>query len=50
MSADLKTTKDLVAYLTKKYFQNMKYNIKRGCIFDSILVGITFALILSIKN
>ena len=50
MSADLKTTKDLVAYLTKKYFQNMKYKIKRGCIFDSILVGITFVLILSIKN
>ena len=56
MSADVKANikqqeiKDLVVYLTKKYLQNLKYNIKRGCIFHSVLVGIPFVLILSIKN
>ena len=56
MSADVKANikqqeiKDLVAYLTKKYLQNLKYNIKRGCIFRTILVGIPFLLVLSIKN
>ena len=38
--------KDLVVYLTKKYLQNLKYSIKRGCNFHLILVGILFALIL----
>ena len=45
--------KDLVAYLTnvyKSYLYNLKYNIKRGCIFQSILLGIPFILILSFKN
>ena len=56
MSADVKFNikqqeiKDLVAYRKKKYLQNMKCNIKRGRIFHSILVGIPFVLILSIKN
>ena len=56
MFADVKANikqqdlKDLVAYLKKKYFQNLKYNLKRGRIFHSILVGIPFALILSVKN
>ena len=56
MSADVKATikqqeiKDLVADPTKKYLQNLKYNIKRECIFYSILVDISFVLILSIKN
>ena len=56
MSADVKATikqqeiKDLVADPTKKYLQNLKYNIKRECIFHSILVDISFVLILSIKN
>ena len=34
--------KDVVAYLTnfyKKYLQNLKHNVKRGCIFHVILVG-----------
>ena len=55
MSADVKANikqeiKDLVAYLTKEYLQNLKYNIKRGCIFHLILVGIPFVLILSVNN
>ena len=56
MFADVKANikqqdlKDLVAYLKKKYFQNLKYNLRRGRIFHSILVGIPFALILSVKN
>ena len=56
MSADAKADikqeeiKDLVAYLTKKYLQNLKINIKRGFIFHSILVGIPFVLILSVQN
>ena len=56
MSADVKANikqqdlKDLVAYLKKKYLQNLKYNLKRGRIFHSIFVGIPFALILSVKN
>ena len=46
MSADVKATikqqiKDLVAYFTKKYLQNLKYNIKSGCIgWYSIRLGI----------
>ena len=55
MSADVKANikqqiKDLVACLTKEYLQNLKYNIKRGCIFHSILVGTPFVLILSVNN
>ena len=56
MFADVKANikqqdlKDLVAYLKKKYLQNLKYNLKRGRIFYSTLVGIPFALILSVKN
>ena len=56
MSADVKANikqqeiKHLAVYLTKKCIQNLKYNIKSGCIFHSILVGIPFVLILSVKN
>ena len=56
MSADVRANikqqdlKDLVAYLKKNYLQNLKYNLKSGRIFHSILVGIPFALILSVKN
>ena len=56
MSANVKANrkqqemKDLVAYLKKKYLQNLKYNIKRGRVFHSILVGIPFVLILSVMN
>ena len=47
--------KDLVTvYLTnfyKKYFQNLKYNVKRACIFHLILVGVlSIFMILSVKN
>ena len=40
-------------YLTnfyKKYLQNLKYSVKRACIFLLILVGILSILILSFKN
>ena len=56
MSANVKANrkqqemKDLVAHLKKKYLQNLKYNIKRGRVFHSILVGIPFVLILSVMN
>ena len=59
MSADVKASikqqeiKDLVAHLTmfyKKYLQNLKYHVKRGCIFHLILLGIPYILILSVKN
>ena len=56
MSANVKANikqqemKDLAAYLKKKYLQTLKYNIKRGRVFHSILVGIPFVLILSIMN
>ena len=56
MSADVKATikqqeiKDLVADPTKKYLQNLKYNIKRECIFHLIFFDISFVLILYIKN
>ena len=56
MFADVKANikqqdlKDLVAYLKKKYLQNLKYKIKRGHIFHSMLVGIPFVLILSVQN
>ena len=47
--------KDLVTvYLTnffKKYLQNLKYNVKRACVFRLILVGIlSILMILSVKN
>ena len=59
MSADVKANikqqeiKDLVTYLTilcKKYLQNLKYNVNRGCIFHLILVGIPSTFILFFKN
>ena len=59
ISADVKAKiknqeiKELVAYLIhfyKKYLQNLKYNVKRACIFHLILVGIPSSLILSVKN
>ena len=59
MSADVKADikqqeiRDLVAYLTnfyKKYLQNLKYNVKRGCIFHLMLVCFPSILILSVKN
>ena len=59
MSADVKANikqleiKDLVAYLTniyKSYLKNLKYNIKIGCIFHSVLLDIPFILIFSIKS
>ena len=34
----------------KKYFQNLKYNVKSTCIFQMILVGILSILMLSIKK
>ena len=33
----------------KKYFQNLKYNVKKACIFQLILVGILSILIVSVK-
>ena len=58
MSADVKARikqeiNDMVAHLTnfnKKYLQNLKYNVKKGCIFHLILVVILLILILSVKN
>ena len=32
------------------YVQNLKYNIKRACIFHLILAGILSILILSVEN
>ena len=40
-------------YLTnfyKTYFQNLKYNVKRTCIFHLILVGILSILIMFVKK
>ena len=34
----------------KKHLQNLKYSVKRTCIFHLILVDILSILILSIKN
>ena len=57
MSADVKVSirqqeiKDLVVHLTiiyKSYLQNLKYNVKSGCIFHLILVGILSISILYI--
>ena len=59
MSADVNANikeqeiKHQVTYLTilcKKYLQNLKYNVNRGCIFHLILGGIPSTLILPIKN
>ena len=33
-----------------KYIQNLKYNVKRTCIFHLILVSILSILILSVEN
>ena len=33
-----------------KYLQNLKYNVKRACIFHLISFGILSILILSVKN
>ena len=60
ISADIKSTikqqeiKDLVMWLHltnyyKMYFQNLKYNVQRVCIFHLILVWYAI-LILSVKN
>ena len=64
ISADVKSTikqqeiKDLVAalHLTNfykkysSYLQNFKYNVKKVCIFQLILVGIPSIFISSVKN
>ena len=64
ISADVKSTikqqeiKDLVAalHLTNfykkysSYLQNFKYNVKKVCIFELILVGIPSIFILPVKN
>ena len=55
ISADVKANKSnwWWFYLTnfyKKYLQNLKYSVKRECIFHLILVGILSILILSVKN
>ena len=64
ISADVKSTikqqeiKDLVAalHLTNfykkysSYLQNFKYNMKKVCIFELILVGIPSIFILPVKN
>ena len=34
----------------KNYFQNLKYNVKKECIFHLLVVGILSILILSVKN
>ena len=34
----------------KKYLQNIKYNVKRVCIFHLILFGTPSSSILSVKN
>ena len=48
-------TKELVAVyifidFNKEYLQNLKYNVKRACIFHLILLGIPSSLILSVKS
>ena len=56
MSGDVKVNinqqeiKDLVANVYKRYLQNLKHNIKRACIFHSILVGMPLILVLSVRN
>ena len=48
---ETKKTGSCILYsLTEVPSQNMKYNVKQACIFHLILVGITYNLILSIKN
>ena len=47
--------KELVAVyifinFNKKYLQNLKYNVKRACIFHLILLGIPSSLIFSVKS
>ena len=48
-------TKELVAVyifinFNKKYLQNLKYNVKRTCIFHLILLGFPSSMILSVKS
>ena len=54
IKADLKQIKELVdvilELLTEVPSQNLKYNVKQACIFNLILVAISFSLILSVKN
>ena len=56
MSADVKANInqqeiiDPVANVYNRYLQNLKHNIKRRCIFQSILVGMLFILTLSVRN
>ena len=58
VSADVKSNikqemKDLVAAsykFCKKYLQNLKWNVKRACIFHLIMLGIPSILILSVKK
>ena len=58
MSSDVKANikqweiRDPVAYITnfcERYLQNLKYYVKRGCIFYFRLVGIPSIFILSVK-
>ena len=34
----------------KRYLENLKYNVKRACMFHLILFGILSILIFSVKN
>ena len=48
-------TKELVAVyifidFNKEYLQNLKYNVKRACIFHLILLGIPSSLIFPVKS
>ena len=48
-------TKELVAVhifinFNKEHLQNLKYNVKRACIFHLILLGIPSSLIFSVKS
>ena len=40
----------ILQIIYKKYLQNLKYNVKRACVFLLIMVGILTILILSVKN
>ena len=39
----------LITFYQKQYLQNLKYNVKRACIFHLILLGIQSSLILSVQ-
>ena len=51
-NAKQQEVKDLVVYILQMFIRGTfkTWIIKRGCIFHSILVGIPFILILSVKN